>query len=113
MPCENNGRIRRFTSRSDAAHRSSVASIDAPDAYDLRIMVTHGFRVQTASQGKDHNGVIAWELVEVTGVDEADVIHDANREWLGDMDHAVQYPDSDRDLTLLSSQVAGAQRRSN
>jgi hypothetical protein len=42
--CPNNGRIRFFTSRSDAAHNASVSSIDAACAHDLRIMVAHGFR---------------------------------------------------------------------
>jgi len=42
--CPNNGRIRFFTSRSDAAHNASVSSIDAARAHDLRIMVAHGFR---------------------------------------------------------------------
>ena len=40
--CANSGRILLFTSRSDDAHSSSVASIDAPIIHDLRIMVTHG-----------------------------------------------------------------------
>jgi hypothetical protein len=30
----NNGRIRRFTSRSDDAHNSSTVSIDAPVVHD-------------------------------------------------------------------------------
>jgi hypothetical protein len=41
--CPNNGRIRFFTSRSDAAHNASVSSIDAVCAHDLRIMVADGF----------------------------------------------------------------------
>jgi hypothetical protein len=42
--CPNNGRIRFFTSQSDAAHNASVSSIDAVCVHDLRIMVAHGFR---------------------------------------------------------------------
>jgi len=40
----NNGRIRRLTSRSDAAHKASVSLIDAVCVHDLRIIVAHGFR---------------------------------------------------------------------
>ena len=44
---------------------------------------------------------------------EANVLCDANREWLRDTDHAVQCPDGNCNLTLLSGQVASAQRRSD
>jgi hypothetical protein len=46
----NKERTRAFTSRSDDAQSSSVASIDAPAIHDLRIMVTHGFRVAEKMQ---------------------------------------------------------------
>lgn len=51
--CVNNGRIRAFTSRSDFVQNSSVASIDAPKIHDLRLMVTHRFRVQGVLQIKN------------------------------------------------------------
>ena len=53
--CANSGRIRRFTSRSDDAHNSSVASIEAPVIHDLQIMVIHGFRHQTNAPVKNRN----------------------------------------------------------
>ena len=39
--------VRLFTARSDDTHNSSVASIDAPDIHDFRIMVTHGTWIQS------------------------------------------------------------------
>jgi hypothetical protein len=48
-----------------------------------------------------------------TDLYEAGVLPDANREWLRNIDHAVQCPDRNCDLTLLSSQAASAQRRSD
>ena len=42
--CVNSRRIRFLTSRSDDAHSSSGASIDAPAIHDLSIMVVHRFR---------------------------------------------------------------------
>jgi hypothetical protein len=44
---------------------------------------------------------------------EADALRDANREWLCNIDHAVQCQDDNCDLTLLSSEAARAQRRSD
>jgi hypothetical protein len=44
---------------------------------------------------------------------EADVLRDANQEWLRDIDHAVQCPDGNCDFTSLSSPAASAQRRSD
>ena len=48
-----------------------------------------------------------------TDIYEADALRDADREWLRTIDHAVQCPDGHCDLTLLSSQAASAQRRSD
>jgi hypothetical protein len=48
-----------------------------------------------------------------TDIYEADALRDANREWLRDIDHAVQCPDGNCGLTLLSGQAASAQRRSD
>jgi hypothetical protein len=42
--CVNKDRIRAFTSRSEDAQSSSVASIKAPVIHDLRIMETPRFR---------------------------------------------------------------------
>ena len=44
--CWNKGLIRPFTSRSDDAHSSSVASTDPPVIHDLRIMVAQRIQSQ-------------------------------------------------------------------
>ena len=41
--CVNNGRIYLLTSRSDAAYDASASSTNAARAYDIRIMIAHGF----------------------------------------------------------------------
>ena len=43
-------RIRTFTSRSDDAHSSSIATIEEPVIHDLRTMETYGFRLEKNAQ---------------------------------------------------------------
>jgi hypothetical protein len=50
--CANKGRTRLFTSRSDAAHNSSVVSIDVPVVHEYRIMATHRVRTPSPMQQK-------------------------------------------------------------